>query len=155
MKERRAQPLWPDPTLPLQVKEEEGWRQGCTRAVLRRKQFGEAVAGKAQGSCQLLQEAASSASGCSASTGHGNGGVLLPWGHQGAAGAGPWSRRRRRRETGPAGVALSAQPLHLALVPHLGFLLAVAKETKPRLEQNKKNPHLTCVISTFLFSVGG
>lgn len=75
MKERRGPPLWPDPALPLQVKEEEGWRQGCTRAVLRRKQFGEAVAGKAQGSCQLLQEAAPSAWGCSASTGHGNGGV--------------------------------------------------------------------------------
>lgn len=36
-KRRRKQMFSPDPALPLQVKEEEGWRQGCTRAVLRRK----------------------------------------------------------------------------------------------------------------------
>ena len=53
----------------------------------------------------------------------------------GAGGAGGGRR--------PPGVALSAQPLHPALVPRLGFLLAVAKETKPRLEQNKKpSPHM-------------
>lgn len=34
---------------PPQVKEEEGWRQGCTRAAPRRKQFGEAVVAKLRG----------------------------------------------------------------------------------------------------------
>lgn len=48
-----------DPALPAQVKEEEGRRRGCSRKVLRRKQFGEAAACRAQGSCQLLEAAAS------------------------------------------------------------------------------------------------
>lgn len=39
----------PDPAWPPQVKEEEGWRQGCTRAALRRKQFGEAAVAKLRG----------------------------------------------------------------------------------------------------------
>lgn len=49
----------PDPAWPPQVKEEEGWRQGCTRAALRRKQFGEAAAAKLRGGCQRLEEVTS------------------------------------------------------------------------------------------------
>lgn len=54
-------------------------------------------------------------------------------------------RPRRGGAVGPASSPRSG--------PHLGFLLAVAKETKPH--KTKKTPHLTCVISIFLFSVGG
>ena len=51
MKGSRRQPFWPDPALPPQVKEEEGRRQGCARAVLRPSQIGEAAACRARGSC--------------------------------------------------------------------------------------------------------
>lgn len=88
---KSKQLLSPDLTLPLQVKEEEGWRQGCTRVGLRRKQFREAAACKAQGSCQLLEEEVASVRGDSVSAGHGEGCVLLLWYQEGAIGSDTWS----------------------------------------------------------------
>lgn len=106
----------PDPALPPQVKGEEGRRQGCARAVLRRKQFEEAVACKARGSCLLPKGVASVRRE-----------PRLPWGRPcpapssgaGAAAGDPWSRRH---SPGPGELGQSRpggcgpHPHHLALV---------------------------------------
>lgn len=103
MKERRRKQMFsPDPAWPPQVKEEEGWRQGCTRAALRRKQFGEAAVAKLRGAVNSWRRwhPVRGGSVSAGQRGTGRHRVLLLWYQTRAVGSEGWSRRYNPRPHG-------------------------------------------------------